>query len=161
MQTNPRQEADAYANTHLAGDEVGYDSGVPTVEDLKLKSHEQNLADELKGAWHGLILPLEEEVAVGAPQCQRCEVLPRPMIEAGSLELRFPHTFTLGKTLNYLIERNWQHVHNEGLVKIAVPAGLLAALVSALERIDVGARAARRARDFPFRRRFDSDARLL
>ena len=138
MQTTPRQEADAHANTHLKGDEVGYENGVPTSKDLNLKSQEQNLADELMGAWHGLILPLEEDVTVGAPQCQRCEVLPRPMTEAGSLELRFPHTFTLGKALNFLIERNWSHVQREGLVKISVDTGTLPSLVSALSELMSG-----------------------
>ena len=138
MQTTPRQEADAYANTHLKGDETGYDQGAPTSQDLKLKSHEPHLAEELKGAWHGLVLPLEENVKVGAPQCQRCEVLPRPMTEAGRLELRFPHTFTLGKTLSFLQEKNWKHEHNEGLVSVSAPAGLLPALVSGLSELMTG-----------------------
>ncbi len=138
MHSTPQDEAAAYANIHLKGDEVGYDAGMPTSEDMALKSNEQNLADELMGAWHGLILPLEEDVSVGSPQCQRCEVLPRPMTEAGSLEIRFPHTFTLGKTLNFLIENKWKHQHAEGLVKIIVPAGLLPGLVSALSELMSG-----------------------
>ena len=138
MQTTPREEAAAHANTHLDNDEVGYENDVPSSQDVSLKSHEGKLADELSGAWHGLILPLEETVSIGAPQCQRCEVLPRPMTEAGALELRFPHTFTLGKTLGYLMEKGWQHDHKEGLVKVTVPAGTLPGLVSALSDLMSG-----------------------
>ena len=135
MQISPQQEAQAHADTHLSNDELGYNAGDPTGEDRTLKSHEGELAEKLKGAWHGLTLPLEENVSVGAPQCQRCEVLPRPMVEAGHLEIRFPHTFTLGKTLSYLLERDWKHAHKEGLVKVSVPAGLLPSLVSALSEL--------------------------
>ena len=138
MQIPPEAEAAFHANTHIHSDEAGFDAGKPSAQDLTLKSHEQKLADELIGAWHGLVLPLEEDVAVGAPQCQRCEVLPRPMIEAGALELRFPHTFTLGKTLNYLIDKGWKHAHNEGLVRVNVPAGMLASLVSSLSDLMSG-----------------------
>ncbi len=138
MHITPRQEAQAHANTHLDSDEIGYRDQAPTSEDRVRKSHEGELADKLLGAWHGLVLPLEEEVTVGAPQCQRCEVLPRPMIEAGHMELRFPHTFTLGKTLSYLLEHDWKHEHKEGLVKVAVPAGMLAGLVSALSELMSG-----------------------
>ena len=132
MPNTPQQEAAAYAETHLDSDEVGYDAGQPSADDLNKASHERKLAPELMGAWHGLILPLEEDVAVGSPQCQRCEILPRPMTEAGALELRFPHTYTLGKTLDYLTEKGWKHQHENGVVRVQVPAGLLAGLVSAL-----------------------------
>ncbi len=135
MQITPQEEAAAHANTHLNNDEVGYENGAPSTEDLSLKSHERKLAKELIGAWHGLVLPLEEDVSVGSPQCQRCEVLPRPMTEAGALELRFPHTFTLGKTLNYLLDNNWKHDHKEGLVRVSVGAGLLPSLASALSEL--------------------------
>ena len=132
MHNFPQEESAAYAETHLDSDDVGYNAGKPSTDDLNKASHERELATELMGAWHGLILPLEEDVLVGSPQCQRCEVLPRPMIEAGALELRFPHTFTLGKTLDYLIDKGWKHRHEQGLVRVQVPAGLLAGLVSAL-----------------------------
>ena len=138
MHITPEEEVAVHAGTHIESDEAGYRQSAPSTEDLTRKSREQNLADELTGAWHGLILPLEENVSVGAPQCQRCEVLPRPMIEAGTLELRFPHTFTLGKTLTYLIEKGWQHQHSEGLVRVSVPAGMLPALVSALSELMSG-----------------------
>lgn len=138
MQTQPEKEAAMHAETHLKSDEVGYDAGGPTNDDLTLKSNEKNLSSELMGAWHGLILPLEEDVVVGAPQCQRCEVLPRPMTEAGRMELRFPHTFTLGKTLNFLMENGWKHVQQNGLVQVSVSAGTLPALVSALSELMSG-----------------------
>ena len=138
MQITPQEEAQAHAATHLDNDGVGYSKGAPSNQDRILKTREGELADKLNGAWHGLVLPLEENVTVGAPQCLRCEVLPRPMIEAGHLEMRFPHTYTLGKTLNYLMEHNWKHQHQEGLVKISVPAGLLAGLVSALSELMSG-----------------------
>ena len=138
MYMTPREEAEAHANTHLANDKIGYENGAPSDEDLRLKSHEGDLSTQLLGAWHGLVLPLEENVTVGAPQCQRCEVLPRPMIEAGTLEIRFPHTFTLGKTLEYLLEKNWKHEHREGLVRISVGAGLLPGLVSELSELMSG-----------------------
>ena len=138
MQITPQQEARAHAETQLDSDEVGYDHGVPSGKDQTFKSHEAELSEKLGGAWHGLTLPLEEDVVVGAPQCQRCEVLPRPLTEPGHLEMRFPHTFTLGKTLGYLMEHGWKHDHKEGLVKISVPAGLLAGLVSALSELMSG-----------------------
>ena len=67
-----------------------------------------------------MVLPNEEEVELGAPQCQRCEVLPRPMTEAGMLVLRFPHSFSLGKVLGFLATVPWKHKRREGLVKIEV-----------------------------------------
>ena len=138
MEVTPQEETAAHANTHLESDEVGYSNQAPTSADLHLKSRERKLADELIGAWHGLVLPLQENVVVGTPQCQRCEVLPRPMIEAGALELRFPHTFTLGKTLDYLLEHGWKHDHNQGVVRISVGAGLLPGLVSKLSELMSG-----------------------
>ena len=138
MQITPQEEARAHAAAHLDNDEVGYQAGSPSEKEKNLKSHEGELADKLSGAWHGLTLPLEENVTLGTPQCQRCEVLPRPMSEAGHLEMRFPHTYTLGKTLGYLLEHNWTHQQREGLVKISVPAGLLAGLVSALSELMSG-----------------------
>ena len=138
MQFSPQNEAAAQADVHLHNDDGNYEQGKPSAEDLKLKSHEQTLAGELQGAWHGLTLPLEENVQVGAPQCQRCEVLPRPMTEAGRLELKFPHTFTLGKTLEFLLANNWKHSQQAGLVSIGVPAGMLPTLVSALSELMSG-----------------------
>ena len=135
MPNSPRDEAAAHAQTHIHSDEVGYDNGAPSAEDLTLKSREPILARELMGAWHGLVLPLEEEVTVGAPQCERCEVLPRPMTDAGILKLRFPHTFTLGKILNFLQEKSWKHSHDQGLLWVRVPAGMLPTLVSSLTEV--------------------------
>ena len=138
MHISPEEEAAAQAAIHIESDRAGFQRGVPDTDDLALKDREEKLANDLMGAWHGLVLPLEEDVVVGTPQCQRCEVLPRPMVEAGSLEIRFPHTFTLGKTLAYLIENGWQHTHREGLVKVKISAGTLAGLVSALSELMSG-----------------------
>ena len=122
----------------LQGDLPGYDNGKPTPEDLSLHSHEGDLARELMGAWHGLSLPNAEDVAVGAPNCQRCETLPRPMTDAGRLVLRFPHSFTLGKVLNFLVGSDWHHRHKDGLVEIRVPAGALPNLLAPLVEIMSG-----------------------
>ena len=138
MQTSPEAEVAAHTNIHIDSDKPGYYAGVPNTENLAFKGHEKELSEELIGAWHGLILPLEENVSVGAPQCQRCEVLPRPMTEAGSLELRFPHTFTLGKTLQFLMENKWEHSQQNGLVNVRVKHGALPALVSALSELMSG-----------------------
>ena len=135
MPNSPREEAAAHAQTHIHSDEVGYDNGKPSAEDMTLKSRAGILAHELMGAWHGLVLPLEEEVTIGAPQCERCEVLPRPMTDAGTLKLRFPHTFTLGKTLNFLQDKSWKHSHDQGLIWVQVPTGMLPILVSSLTEL--------------------------
>ena len=116
----------------LESDQPGYSNGKPTPEDLALKSREGVLAQELQGAWHGLVLPNAEDVEVGAPNCQRCETLPRPLTDAGRLVLRFPHSFTLGKVLSYLIEARWEHRHKSGLVEITVGAGALPSLIAPL-----------------------------
>ncbi len=132
------EEITPIISAQLENDLPSYDSGKPTPEDLSLHSHEAELATQLMGAWHGLILPNAEDVSVGAPNCQRCETLPRPMTDAGRLILRFPHTFTLGKVLKYLVECNWKHRHQGGLVEITVGAGELPNLIAPLVEIMSG-----------------------
>lgn len=132
---NSQDETSPIAPGNLKNDDPGYDNGKPSAEDLALKSHEGELAQELIGAWHGLVLPNAEDVTVGAPNCQRCETLPRPLTDAGVLMLRFPHSFTLGKVLSYLIEAKWKHKHNDGLVEVSVPAGALPALIAPLTEL--------------------------
>jgi len=117
-------------HARLKGDEVGYYQGEPQSGTLSSKGDEELLAHELEGAWHGMVLPNEEDVEVGAPQCQRCEVLPRPMTEAGMLALRFPHTFTLGKVLAFLSTSGWKHTRRDGLIQVEVGKGQLPLLLS-------------------------------
>ncbi len=127
---NFEQEALRATRSEIEADKPGSYTAEPTVEALSHDDKEPELAEALKEAWHGMVLPNEEDVAVGAPQCQRCEVLPRPMTEAGTLVLRFPHTFTLGKVIQYLSGSAWKHTHRDGLVQIQVPAGALPTLLS-------------------------------
>ena len=123
----------SFAPPHaLRSDVAGYSGPAPSADDAALPSHEAILADELLGAWHGLVLPNEEDVSVGAPNCQRCETLPRPLTEAGRLMLNFPHSFTLGKVLQLLIERKWRHKHHNGTLEVTVPAGALPSLIGPL-----------------------------
>ncbi|HEX8465124.1 MAG TPA: EAL domain-containing protein [Abditibacterium sp.] len=129
MNTSEQQALDA-SQTKIPADVPGYYEGEPSVQAVEQPVKELDQSEQLKGAWHGMILPNQEDVAVGEPQCQRCEVLPRPMTEAGTLALRFPHTFTLGKVVQYLADSAWKHSHRDGLVQIQVPAGMLPTLLS-------------------------------
>lgn len=130
MHNHSEQEALSFSKIEIEADQLGYYAGEPTLEAIAQAELEPELAEQLKGAWHGMILPNEEDVAVGTPQCQRCEVLPRPMTDAGTLVLRFPHTFTLGKVLSYLSNSPWKHSHRDGLVQVQVAAGCLPTLIS-------------------------------
>ena len=97
--------------------------------DLKEK---RATAEVLLGVYHGMTLPSAEEVRVGTPGCQRCEVLPLPIRGPGTLLLSLPHTYTLGKVLAFLVDSPWVHSEREGTVSIAVPQGSLAPLLSPL-----------------------------
>lgn len=93
-------------------------------------------ATALEGIHHGMTLPKSEEVGAGKPGCQRCEVLPTPLRGPGMLHLRLPHTFSLGKILNYLADLPWQHYEQEGILHIHAPLGSLAPLLTPiLERL--------------------------
>ncbi len=116
--------------TSLEGDHVGYYKEEPVNATLSFRENEEILAEDLMGAWHGMVLPNEEDVEVGTPQCQSCEVLPRPMTEAGTLLLRMPHTFSLGKVLNFLAHSEWKHSRRDGLVHIQVEKGKLPLVLS-------------------------------
>ncbi len=131
-ETQAETEAVAISQTHLQGDVAGFDTAQPLSETLARKDREAQLGEELMGSWHGMILPNEEEVDVGAPQCQSCEVLPRPMTEAGTLVLRFPHTYSLGKVIQFLSASPWKHTYRDGLVQIEVANGQLPLLLSPL-----------------------------
>ena len=60
-------------------------------------------ADALESMAHASTLPFEEEVEPGLPNCQRCEVLPRPLAGPGILHLNLPHTHTVGKVMRWLL----------------------------------------------------------
>lgn len=132
LHLEPNSESDALhiTQTPIEGDKMGFSGSQPWSETLARKDSEVQLSEELMGAWHGMVLPNEEDVDVGAPQCQHCEVLPRPMTEAGTLALRFPHTFTLGKVLGFLATSEWKHTHRDGLIQIEVNEGQLPLLLS-------------------------------
>lgn len=128
--TEAESEALQVTQTSIEADHEGYYKEEPYNTSISFKANEEILAEELMGAWHGMILPNEEDVDVGAPQCQNCEVLPRPMTEAGTLVLRMPHTFSLGKVLNFLAHSEWKHTRRDGLVQIQVEKGKLPLVLS-------------------------------
>ena len=123
------------SQVELSGDNVGYDANKPTTESLSHVELEPQLVDELQGAWHGMVLPNEEDVQIGAPQCQRCEVLPRPLTEAGTLVLSVPHTFTLGKLLGFLSKSKYKHVRRGGLLEVHVDEGELPTALSPMLKL--------------------------
>lgn len=118
--TPGRMDADKAIFTHGA-----VPPGEPNTPD-----EEAEKADALEGVYHGMTLPNAEDVPAGAPGCQRCEVLPAPLRGPGTLELRLPHTYSLGKILDFLIAARWQYQETEGTLKISVPAGSLAPLLA-------------------------------
>ncbi len=87
-------------------------------------------ADALEGVYHGMTLPNEEDVPEGAPGCQRCEVLPTPLRGPGTLEIRLPHTYSLGKILEFLTQSRWDHQEQEGTIRVRVGGGSLAPLLA-------------------------------
>lgn len=130
MQPDPKSDALEITQTPIEGDHIGYYKEEPYNATISFVENEEIYAEELQGAWHGMILPNEEDVEVGTPQCQNCEVLPRPMTEAGTLVLRLPHTFSLGKVLAYLAHSQWKHSRRDGLVQIQVEKGQLPLVLS-------------------------------
>lgn len=87
-------------------------------------------AAALEGYAHGMTLPRAEDVPTGAPGCQHCEVLPRPLQGPGTLRLTFPHTYTLGKILEFLNQSPWEHQEQDGVLSIRAHSGSLAPLLS-------------------------------
>jgi len=132
MHPNPESDALEITQTPIEGDHIGYYREEPYNATMSFVENEEIYAEELQGAWHGMVLPNEENVEVGTPQCQNCEVLPRPMTEAGTLVLRLPHTFSLGKVLAYLSHSGWKHSRRDGLVQIQVEKGQLPLVLSPL-----------------------------
>ena len=117
-----------------AADSTAFYNGFPpSREEPNTPAHEREKADSFEGAAHGVILPNEEEVVLGAPGCQKCEVLPEPLADlAGRLSVRFPYTPTLGRILNFLVDSPYQHQEKEGVLTIRVQAGELSPLLSVI-----------------------------
>jgi len=110
-------------------DRTKYYAGTP-IEHPTTRAERRERADALLGVSHGMTLPAEEDVRVGTPGCQRCEVLPAKIVGPGTLSLQLPHTFTLGKVLEFLIDSPWTHREVDGLVCVDVGSGSLAPLLS-------------------------------
>lgn len=98
--------------------------------DTHTPTQERNRAAALEGVAHGITLPNEEDVHMGTPGCQRCEVIPQPIMDAGILHFQLPHTHTLGKVLTFLADGPWPHHEHDGIVSVEVPAHGLAPLLS-------------------------------
>ncbi len=114
-------------------DAIAFHHGVPPQSGNDAPEGERERADALEGVAHGITLPNEEDVVVGAPGCQHCETLPAPIAgKAGTLTLRFPHTHTLGKILGYLVDSPWKHHENDGVLSIEAPEDCLAPILSPL-----------------------------
>ena len=111
-------------------DDILYAKGQPPVGRETSVLSEDEKAESLDGVYHGATLPNEEDVNVGSPGCQRCEVLPRPLRGPGTVHLRFGHTHTLGKALGFLAGSTWEHWEKNGTLSIHVPVGELAPLLS-------------------------------
>lgn len=86
----------------------------------------------LEATYHGTILPVVEDVIVGALGCQRCELLPEPLHGPGTLSFRCPHSHTLGKMLRALRESGLAHDEQRGIVTVAVPTDDLRPVVERL-----------------------------
>ncbi len=113
-------------------DEINYKWGAPPAEAQDTPANEVRRAEALEGTSHGITLPNEEDVPVGAPGCQRCEVVPAPLRGPGVVHIRFAHTHTLGKAMLLLIDKGWKHAEREGTLSIHVGEGSLAPLLSPL-----------------------------
>lgn len=121
-------------------DKVHYKRGMPPVGAKDTPENEVRRAEALEGVSHGMTLPNEEDVPIGAPACQRCEVTPAPLRGPGAVHIRFGHTHTLGKAMLLAINKNWKHSEREGTLTIHVGEGsldpLLGPLMEALTRIE-------------------------
>ena len=115
---------------NFAADEIIYEAGEPSLEDAVTLDEELVLADQLEHTYHGMTLPKEEEVTVGAPGCQHCEVTPAAIRGPGVLQLQFPHTHTLGKVMAFLSESVWNYREQDGIVSVDVLEGSLAPILS-------------------------------
>lgn len=113
-------------------DDVYYKRGLPPSGAEDTPENELQRAEALEGIAHGITLPNEEDVPVGAPGCQRCEVTPAPLRGPGIVHLRFAHTHSLGKAMLLLIDRGWKHSEREGTLSVHLEEGSLAPFLSPL-----------------------------
>ena len=120
--TNPSEKRKA--------DALLYRNGAVPDSAAHTRQEEVRQASALEGVHHGMTLPNREDVLVGRPGCQHCEVLPAPLRGPGTVHLRFPHTYTLGKILGYLAKSSWQHREQGGSLSVFVPSGSLAPLLA-------------------------------
>ena len=120
------------AADHRAADEIAYHAGPAPEGPAQGRAGEEERAVALEGIAHGMTLPNAEDVRVGTPGCQHCEVLPVPIRGPGTLRLRFPHTYTLGKILDFLARSTWEHKDEGDTLTVRAPAGDVAPLLSAL-----------------------------
>lgn len=122
------------AATDFAADSVIYTKGEPAsaAEAPRTIDAEQLQADQLEHTYHGMTLPREADVTVGAPGCQHCEVTPAAISGPGTVRLQFPHTHTLGKALGLLANSKYQYSEHDGTLNVEMPAGSLAPLLSPL-----------------------------
>jgi len=111
-------------------DEIVYTHGPVPEAAPSTPAEELVKADALEGVYHGMTLPNIEDVPEGTPGCQRCEVLPVPMRGPGMLELRLPHTYSLGKALEILTQGRWKHQEQDGTVRVRIESGSLAPLLA-------------------------------
>lgn len=111
-------------------DQTAFTHGPVLQKQPHTKEEELDKANALEGVFHGMTLPNEEDVPPGVPGCQHCEVMPLPMRGPGTVLLRFPHTYTLGKVLEFLVGSSWAHSEHDGTLSITVGAGSLAPLLS-------------------------------
>lgn len=111
-------------------DAINYKRGLPPLGVQDKPENEQRKAESFEGVSHGVTLPNEEDVAVGAPGCQRCEVMPMPLRGPGVVHIRFAHTHSLGKALLFLTGKSWKHSEREGTLSVHVGQGSLAPLLS-------------------------------
>lgn len=118
------------SDQHKHADEVIYTHGPVPEKPPQTQQEELDKAEALEGVFHGMTLPNEEDVTVGKPGCQLCEVLPMPLRGPGTVHLRLPHTYTFGKVLEFLACSSWVHREQEGELIIEVGAGSLAPLLS-------------------------------
>lgn len=99
------------------------------------EAEESLRAEQFEHTFHGMTLPNAEEVEIGKPGCQHCEVTPAALQGPGTLQLQFPHTHTLGKVMSFLSESIWNYEEKDGVVSIEVPTVSLAPLLSPLMEV--------------------------
>lgn len=111
-------------------DEVSYTHGPVSDQDPHTREEELDKANGLEGVFHGMTLPNAEDVVIGRAGCQHCEVLPLPLRGPGTVQLRFSHTYTLGKVLEFLACSSWPHHEHNGTLTVEAGPGSLAPLLS-------------------------------